>query len=300
MLIAGLAYGDVHKPLTLIQGRVTPLPLNDSLVDAQAYNILDFGAKCDGTTDDTAAIQRALDAAGVTFGVVFVPSTSTGCLFTNLKLSPYTKLRGDHMRQSNLTRKAGSTGTGIREKTAGEGNAAGATGIWIQDLWIDGNSTTGDGIDIGSQNLTFQLSTMAGMSHVAVWRFSGICIKLSSNASSFEYLWADLCATGIKATGGIANTFHSVFAEFNTTNDIDLTDSNDSLFGVQIEEDRNGTNPAILVEGSDNLLEGVFIALGIDKTVLVRNAAGANRNTYRDVSIYPNGHTWTNLILDST
>ncbi len=36
-------------------------------------NVLDFGAKGDGSTDNTSAIQKALDAAGKTYGSVFIP-----------------------------------------------------------------------------------------------------------------------------------------------------------------------------------------------------------------------------------
>ncbi|MBC7328381.1 hypothetical protein H5T87_09770 [bacterium] len=37
------------------------------------FNVIDFGAKGDGKTDDTAAFQKALDEAGKKGGVVFVP-----------------------------------------------------------------------------------------------------------------------------------------------------------------------------------------------------------------------------------
>lgn len=278
-----------------------PTPIKPGNIDTMSlYNVRAYGAKCDGTTDDTTAIQAALDAAGTAHGTVFVPPTTNGCVFTNLKLPPYIKLKGEHMWQSSLTRKAGSTGTAIREKTVGEGNPYGATGIWIEDLNVDGNSTTGDGIDIGNQTPAYQLSTLAGMRDVYVVRFtSGIGMKINSNASSFDYVWSNGNQDGFYIAGGGANIFHSIFAEANTRYQIRLADTSDKIFGVQIEDSSSSTNPCILVEASNNLIDGVYVAININKNEIVNDAVGANRNTFRDVTLYPNGHTWTHVIYDA-
>lgn len=55
-----------------------------------ALNVRDFGAKGDGKTSDTAAIQAALDAAGKTEGTVYFPSGVYLC--SDLKVRPYTTL----------------------------------------------------------------------------------------------------------------------------------------------------------------------------------------------------------------
>lgn len=47
--------------------------------DRHVYNVRDFGAKGDGRTSDTVAIQSALDAAGRTEGTVYVPSGVYPC-----------------------------------------------------------------------------------------------------------------------------------------------------------------------------------------------------------------------------
>lgn len=62
------------------------LPSDKSAV----YNVRDFGAKGDGKTSDTAAIQAALDAAGKTEGTVFFPSGVYPC--AGLKARPHTTL----------------------------------------------------------------------------------------------------------------------------------------------------------------------------------------------------------------
>ena len=55
--------------------------------------VTDFGATGDGVTDDTAAFQAALDAAGPTRGTVFVPDGTYLC--HDLKLPPHTGLVGN-------------------------------------------------------------------------------------------------------------------------------------------------------------------------------------------------------------
>src|SRR5258708_39269360 len=47
-------------------------------------NVIDFGGKGDGKADDTAAIQKALNAAGITNGSVFIPQGTYLC--SELKL----------------------------------------------------------------------------------------------------------------------------------------------------------------------------------------------------------------------
>jgi hypothetical protein len=50
-------------------------------------SVKDFGAVGDGVTDDTAAIQAALDAVGVSGGVVHFPASSGSYLFTALTIT---------------------------------------------------------------------------------------------------------------------------------------------------------------------------------------------------------------------
>ncbi len=61
--------------------------------NAYRYLVTDFGAKGDGVTDDTAAFQAALDAAGPTRGTVFVPDGIYLC--HDLRMPPHTGLVGN-------------------------------------------------------------------------------------------------------------------------------------------------------------------------------------------------------------
>ena len=67
-------------------------------------SVRDFGATGDGKTDDTKAIQRALDAAGEVRGTVFVPPGVY--LSADLKMRPNTALVGvptwDYHKQGDV------------------------------------------------------------------------------------------------------------------------------------------------------------------------------------------------------
>ena len=59
----------------------------------ERFNVRDFGAKGDGKTPDSAAIQRALDAAGAATGTVWFPPGVYLC--HDLKVPPYVTLLAD-------------------------------------------------------------------------------------------------------------------------------------------------------------------------------------------------------------
>jgi hypothetical protein len=258
-------------------------------------NVLAFGAKGDGVTDDTAAIQAAIDQANG--GVVWLPTPAVTYRFSNLTLPSGCRLMGAHMRMTTLRRLEGATGPAIREKTPAEGNPSGATGIRIEQLCVDGAGGSGDGIDLGSQTPGLQLASQATISNVYVSKFpTGVGFKLQANAISFYYLWVDRCSIGIQTLGAGANIFHSIWSELCTQYHLLVQDIGNQFFGIQIEDAVSGTSPTVRVESFDNTLSGIFIALGTNKLTVIQNVAGANRNVYRDILLVPHGNTWTDLV----
>lgn len=55
---------------------------------AQVFNVKAYGAKCDGSTDDTTSIQAAITAAASVSGTVFVPSGVNPCVIASFITLP--------------------------------------------------------------------------------------------------------------------------------------------------------------------------------------------------------------------
>ncbi len=105
------------------------------------YNVRDFGAAGDGTTDDTASLQNALDAARATGGIVFLPPG----VYLTRRLILYSRI---HLRGSGgdatVLRLAPGANTAILESYRFEaesaaGSDAGIAGFSVRDLTLDGN-----------------------------------------------------------------------------------------------------------------------------------------------------------------
>lgn len=98
---------------------------------ADAVNVRDFGARGDGNTDDTAALQAALDAGAG--GTVLAPAGTY--LTRTLALPNDTRLVGVGMRLTVLRLKPGTDGDLLTHSGSGGSHAT------IESLTLDGNYT---------------------------------------------------------------------------------------------------------------------------------------------------------------
>ncbi|MGB9877404.1 MAG: glycosyl hydrolase family 28-related protein [bacterium] len=90
-------------------------------------NVLDFGAKGDGKSDDTQAFQKALDEAGKKGGIVFVPAGNY-LIKSHLIVPPNVTLEGTFKAPPTTSLGYGSTLLAVE----GKGNAEGEPFIVLQ------------------------------------------------------------------------------------------------------------------------------------------------------------------------
>lgn len=117
-----------------------------------AYDVMSYGAKGDGSTDDTTAIQAAINAANSAGGgIVFFPKATY--IASNLTVHGNTTLQGTG-RNSVIKAKTSTTGSFIALNTPASDIA-----VVITDLAIDCNSQSGlsgiyfDNTSVGQDSL---------------------------------------------------------------------------------------------------------------------------------------------------
>ncbi|MBF5041996.1 MULTISPECIES: glycosyl hydrolase family 28-related protein [Myxococcaceae] len=128
-------------PALLACGGGSPSPGSPPPPTGQPFDVTAFGARGDGVTDDTAAIQAALDAAGAAGGgMVLVPSGT-------FRVSPSARTRLVLRSGVHLTGQGLSSVLKVRDDAGDYGTLLGAatdatplTDVRISNLWIDQNT----------------------------------------------------------------------------------------------------------------------------------------------------------------
>jgi hypothetical protein len=75
------------RVIITVNYRATPSNFSASSSSAQSYDIRNYGASCDGVTDDSAAINNADVEAFTTNGKIYVPPTATGCKINDITIT---------------------------------------------------------------------------------------------------------------------------------------------------------------------------------------------------------------------
>ena len=121
---------------------LTGSQLPSSVVNAThlVFNVKDYGAVVDGSTDDTTAIQSAINAAAAAGGGrIYIPSGTT--VVSGLVMQNCTWLDGQGMHATTIKLKNGSNTSVITNYVSPDGIIANAEFVAVTNLMIDGNKT---------------------------------------------------------------------------------------------------------------------------------------------------------------
>lgn len=197
------AASNVLKKLTWAN-LVTAVGGSTSLV----FNVKSYGAVGDGTTDDTTAIQAAIDAAAAANGgIVFFPQAVYKVTSLNLKNYVHLKGVGNGYTWNDATPRKGSV---IKTAaTSGDmlafspGGGDGFQGVSIEGLRLEGPGTgTGNGIRVQSSSTA---ETGITLRDLYVEKFGGCGIEIQCLiVSTLENVFAVDCGTGFFLNGGVA------------------------------------------------------------------------------------------------
>jgi parallel beta-helix repeat protein len=114
------------------------------------YNVKDYGAKGDASTDDTAAIQAAIDAAATTAqstfggGTVFLPA---GMYITSatLVLKKHVWLRGEGQNTTTIKLATNANCHVVQNDIAASSSGTNADCVGLVDICLDGNKANQNG-----------------------------------------------------------------------------------------------------------------------------------------------------------
>jgi hypothetical protein len=208
----------------------------------QYVSVKDFGAVGDGVTDDTAAIQAAMNFGGN----IYFP---LGTYIFNNDISWTTSVQID---MGGSTLKRGSSGTGPRLEPGG-------TSFSIQNGTIDGNNSTvdfGHLLNLENSAMVAYINNMTFKNNVAGYTGSTATAGIDSdhiNAYQFNSLTVTNCTFLLASRNGISVTTSATYVNISGNQF-----TNCYLFGIDVEPD----TPASQMYKTIIVSENTFVNCG--------------------------------------
>ena len=185
-----------------------PVGFDNPLLRARGFPWFDvkaYGAKGDGTTDDTAAIQAALNAIPSTGGIVYIPEGTYKITTGLVAAVADTRIVGAGALSSKIT-----TTVAIRML-----DSAGFDGLQVEQLWLDGGLAATNGVRLFKTGAVGTRCQKVSLRHVRITNMSvtlGIGLDLGSDTNGpcsddyFEDVDLTVGGVGIRA-GELDNQF---------------------------------------------------------------------------------------------
>lgn len=270
---------------------------NQATVDVKA----DFGAVCDGSTDDATAFNNAYTAMSAARGKIVVPPGVT-CAVSSVTVKPYVLLD----LQGSTIQKTGSATTAMFTMPA--------TGSFSHNVAIENGIILGlVGVNHNGIDLQAQVATTGYIRNVHVAHCGGIGIYLKdANVFALENVWAIGNATkNIMVDSSNDVYMINVTAETNNpavtaTYNIEIKDSQ-NITATNVHGEMMNLIPFFRIDGVahyalENLYGYYFNSSGAPVTVTTAiDIANGSRGAIRYAQIYANNGTitLTNLLRDN-
>ena len=266
-------------------GISSPFTLGDFRVPNEVFNVTDYGALCDGSTNDATAFQRASTAALVAGGMVRFPAGN--CVLTSgITFGNGVTFEGSGPVATTIQYN-GAAGQVFRSNNT----ASFQVGAVFRDFGINLTNATDVGIDLTSfsNSVVENVRIIGG---TAIGNAVGVGIRMDANiASSYANMvlnpYLEFLTTGVQIRNG-ANENRIIGGQITTnTNGIYIDNSGAGWGGADISEPDNALIEGVRIEANTN---GVTLSGRNHK--LIGNRLESNTTSNVNIIGAASGSSW--------